>query len=110
MVDRANEDVDRWVRLGLNPPPTATIQRASGETVRMLLALDAEAGTVSFYDRGAQPPGEPMFTFIEVEEGVLRLEGEFEGKPTIVVMRKYEAPALLLERRFRWINEYPFNR
>jgi hypothetical protein len=110
VLDRANEDVDRWVRVGLNPPFTTTIQRASGETVRMLLALDAESGTVSFYDRGAQPPEEPMFTLVEVEAGMLRLEGEFEGKPTTVVMQRYEAPALLLERRFRWISEYPFNR
>ena len=70
----------------------------------------AESGTVSFYDRGAQPPEEPMFTLVEVEVGMLRLEGEFEGKPTTVVMQRYDASVLLLERRFRWINEYPFNR
>ncbi len=54
------------------------------------MALDTLAHTVSFYDRGAQPPGEPQFRYTEPEEGVLRLEGTFEEKPTTVVMRRTE--------------------
>jgi hypothetical protein len=110
LVDRENEDAARWVRLGVNLPGLTTIQRASGEAVRMLMAIDTTAMTVSFYDRGGQPPDPPQFTYTEPEKGFWRLEGTFEGKPTVALMRKTETPALLVERGFRWINEYPFNR
>ena len=100
----------RWVRLGVNLPSLTTIQRANGVAVRMLMALDTLAHTVSFYDRGAQPPGEPQFRYTEPEEGVLRLEGTFEEKPTTVVMRRTEPGALLVYGGYRWMNEYPFNR
>lgn len=110
LVDRDNEDGARWVRVGVNMPSLATIQRASGVAVRMLMAIDTTAHTVSFYDRGGQPPEDPQFTYAEPEDGVMRLEGTFEGEPTTVVMRKSAQGALLLERGYNWINEYPFNR
>jgi predicted DCC family thiol-disulfide oxidoreductase YuxK len=108
-VDRANEDTARWVRVGINSF-TATIQRASGDAVRMRVAIDREAQTMSFFDRGDPPPEEPMFVYQDDAAGGLILEGDFEGAPTRVVLRKDETGALLVERGFRWINEYPFNR
>lgn len=109
-ADRDNEDETRWVRVGVNMPSLATIQRANGVAVRMLMAIDTTEHTVSFYDRGGQPPEEPQFAYTEPEEGVLALEGTFEGKPTTVVMRKTPTGALLVERGYNWINEYPYNR
>jgi len=109
-TDRENEDGARWVRVGVNMPSLATIQRANGVAVRMLMAMDTTARTVSFYDRGGQPPDEAQFAYTEPEDGVLRLEGTFDGKPTTVVMQKTEQGALLVERGYNWINEYPFNR
>lgn len=108
--DRENEDAERWVRVGINPPFTITVQRATGEAVRMLLALDEEAGTLSLYDRGAQAPAEPQFKFQKVEPGLLRLEGIFEGESTAVLMRRSDQGSLFMERGYHWINEYPFNR
>lgn len=109
-VDRENEDDVRWVRLGVNMPSLTTIQHASGVAVRMRMAIDTTAHTVSFYDRGAQAPDEPQFHYSEPEDGVLRLDGTFEGKPTAVVMRKSENASLLMDRGYNWVNEYPFNR
>jgi len=110
VVDRDNEDAARWVRVGVNVPSIATIQRATGEAVRMRMAMDTVAATMSFYDRGDQPPAVPQFTYTEPEPGVLRLEGDFEGKSTVVVMRMGETGGLLVERGFHWINEFPLNR
>ncbi|MEM7246333.1 MAG: thiol-disulfide oxidoreductase DCC family protein [Acidobacteriota bacterium] len=107
---RENEDQVRWVRVGVNAPWVATVQRASGDATRMRLALDTDAKTISFVDRGAQPPETPDFTYTEPEDGVLRLEGRLDGKPTIIVLREDAEGALLVERGFRWVNEYPFNR
>ncbi|HSM06482.1 MAG TPA: thiol-disulfide oxidoreductase DCC family protein [Longimicrobiales bacterium] len=109
-VDRENEDDARWVRVGVNMPSVTTIQRATGEAERMLMSIDTAAHTVSFYGRGEQAPPTPQFSYEEPEEGVLRLEGSFAGKPTVVVMRKSPSDALLVGRGFRWINEFPFNR
>jgi hypothetical protein len=110
LLDRENEDADRWVRVGVNMPSIATIQRANGVAVRMLMAMDTTARTVSFYDRGGQPPQIPQFEYTEPEADVLRLDGTFEGDSASVVMRKTETGALLVERGFHWINEFPFNR
>jgi predicted DCC family thiol-disulfide oxidoreductase YuxK len=110
LVDRDNEDDARWVRVGVNMPSLATVQRANGVAVRMLMAIDTTAKTISFYDRGGQPPESPFFDYTEPEAGVLRLDGTFEGKATTVVMRQAEIEALLTGRGFRWINEFPFNR
>jgi hypothetical protein len=108
--DREIDDSRRWVRVGLNPPATATVQRATGVAVRMRLALDEDEGTLSVFDRGETAPDQPHFRYREVEPGVLRLEGAFEGGATTVVLRRVEEGSLLMERGFRWVNEYPFNR
>ena len=110
LVDRENEDDARWVRVGVNVPFTTTIQRATGEAERMLMAIDTAAHTVSFYGRGDSAPETPQFSYEEPDEGVVRLEGSFDGRPTVVVMRKSPTDALLVGRGFRWINEFPFNR
>jgi hypothetical protein len=110
LSDRENEDADRWVRVGINPPYAITVQRATGDAVRMRLALDEEAGTLSLFDRGAQAPAEPQFELQEVEPGLLRLQGTFEGAKTRVLMRRSDQGSLLMERGYHWINEYPFNR
>ena len=109
-VDRENEDDDRWVRVGLNPPRQGTIQWATGEAERRLMSIDDEASTISLYDRGGQAPAEPQFTVTRVDSLRIRLVGEFEGKPTSILMRRSEREALLAQRGFRWINEFPFNR
>lgn len=110
LADREVEDGDRWVRVGLNPPFAATIQRATGDAVRMRLDYADDARTLSFYDRGEQPPESPQFTYTMLDDGRLLLEGTFEGEPVRVILRRSEEGSLLLERGYHWINEYPFNR
>jgi hypothetical protein len=110
VVDRANADADRWVRVGINAPSTATIQRATGVGIRMRLALDEKAGTLSIFDRGGAAPAEPQFHYTFEGDHVLRLEGTFEGAPVVVRMKRSPDGALLTGRGYHWINEYPSNR
>ena len=93
----------------MSPPWTATIQRATGNAVRMRLELDEDARTLSFYDRGSAAPESPQFTYERLAGG-LQLEGRFEDTEVVVVLRRQEEESLLRGRGFRWINEYPFNR
>ena len=109
-VDRENEDALRWVRVGLNLPSLVGIQRANGRFERAFMQMDFDSLTASFWSRGESRPEEPQFTISEPEEGVIRLEGTYEGKPTTIVLRKTDGPTLLIDRGFRWINEVPFNR
>lgn len=56
-------------------------------------------------------PAEHEVTLTEAEHGVRVLEGTVEGRALRIVLR--ERPLedfLLVNRGFRWINEYPFNR
>ena len=76
----------------------------------MRLAWAEEDRSLSFFDRGGEPPEAPQFFYTERADGSLELEGTFEGKETRMVLRRSEEGALLLERGYRWINEYPFNR
>lgn len=110
LTDRENEDDARWVRVGINMPSLATIQRATGVAVRGFMRMDVDGGTVSFYGRGEDPPASPQFQMRVPEPGLLSLDGTFEGRPTSVVMRKADGGGLLLERGFHWINEFPLNR
>lgn len=108
--DRDNPDAERWVRLGMTPPYAASIQRADGSVVRMRVDVDEEAGTVSFFERGGEPPEEPQFAYELAPDGVLSLRGRFEDGDLAVEARRQETRTLLESRRFHWINEYPFNR
>lgn len=110
VIDRDNPDADRWVRFGLNPPFTATVQWASGEAERMRLVLDDAAGTLTVFGRGLTVPDVPTFAMDRSEEGMLTLEGVFRGAATTVRLRLQDEPVLLRSRGFRLINEYPFNR
>ena len=53
--DRANADSVRWVRVGINPPSTATVQWASGHAERMRLAVDDSTGTLTLFGPGGDP-------------------------------------------------------
>lgn len=110
LVGRENEDEIRWVRVGLNPPNVATVQRATGIAERMRIQWNGEDGTISFFDRGGQAPAEPQFDYSEHPDGSVELVGTFQGEEARIVLRRSEEGALLLERGYNWINEFPFNR
>jgi len=112
VVDGANPDDVRWVRLGINQAGVAGVQHADGTATRFGLKMDETKKTFTIRRRD-DPTKELTLAYAEPEPGVLRLEGPFGGAPTIVVLRKEkgkEGKSLLLTRGFHWINEYPFNR
>lgn len=100
----------RWVRLGLRPPWSATVQYANGRAQRMRLSLDDEASTVTLYDRSLTEPPDTPLALERLEGGRLRFVGVFEERPIRVTLRPDESESLLTSRGFHWINEYPFNR
>ncbi|MEM1179681.1 MAG: hypothetical protein AAGM22_15135 [Acidobacteriota bacterium] len=100
----------RWVRIGLNPPRSVTVQKANGLAIRMRMRLDEEASTIALYDRSLLEPDSDPLTLERLEQGRLRLSGVFEGQSIDVTLRVDEHKSLFTTRPFRWIAEYPFNR
>ena len=103
-------DEMRWVRVGMRPPWTATVQRADGTATRLRMRLDEEASTLALYDRSIiDPPTDPM-DLERLEDARHRLEGKFDEHSIRVTLRREDGESLFESRDFRWISEVPFNR
>jgi uncharacterized membrane protein YphA (DoxX/SURF4 family) len=103
-------DATRWQRVILQVPEALTIQPMSGPNQNFLLELDLEGRTLSLGKRN-DPEWKALFSFAEVDPGLLTLEGELDGhKTSIRLVRFDESKFLLNSRGFHWIQEYPFNR
>ena len=99
LADRDNEDSARWVQVGYSSPP----QRPGAPSPPMYVSGILLAN-------GDYQRTRVTLTATEPEEGVIRLEGQVQGKATVIIMRKEASEPLLKSRGFRWINEVPFNR
>jgi hypothetical protein len=109
IVDRNVRDEDRWVRVGINRNVVGAILRADGSAGRFDLKVDKEKKTLRITYRGQANTA--TLNYEEVEPDMLRLEGDFEGAPTLALLRRQrEGDSLLLSRGFHWVNEVPFNR
>ena len=109
VVDRNVRDEDRWVRVGITRNVVGTIQRADGSAGRFDLEVDKDKKTLRITYRGQTSTA--TLNYEEVGPDMLRLEGDFEGAPTLALLRKQrEGDSPLLSRGFHWVSEVPFNR
>ena len=109
VVGRNVRDEDRWVRVGITRNVVGTIQCADGSAGRFDLEVDKEKEALRITYRGQTNTA--TLKYAEVEPGMLRLEGDFEGAPTLALLRKQpDVDSVLLSRGFHWVNEVPFNR
>lgn len=103
-------DPERWRRVVFDRPGTLAVQLMEGAPQRFVLGLDEDARTITLVRRH-QPGWAADLSYLEPEDGVLILEGNFDGRPMRARLRRVDAPRfLLLDRRFRWVNETPYNR
>lgn len=103
-------DSARWLRVGIRPPWSTTIQFADGLSRRMRITLDEEAATIAIYDRKFLDPPEAPMALERHPDGTVRLTGTFESRAIDVLLKRQESESLFHSRGFSWINEYPFNR
>jgi predicted DCC family thiol-disulfide oxidoreductase YuxK len=98
----------RWTRVGISASYNRIgIQKGDGSVRRYTYKLNPAQRefTLTF---GQQSP---VLKYTEPSSGELRLEGIFDGAPTIVLLKRQPASAnLLMTRGFHWVNEFPFNR
>ena len=103
-------DAARWQRVIFQFPGALTIQPMSGPNQVFLLELNQEGKTLSLGKRN-DPEWKALFSFEELDQGLLTLEGELDGHKTYAKLVRFDESKFLLNNRgFHWIQEYPFNR
>ncbi len=105
------EDEDkRWLRVGLTPPYTVTVQHSDGSATRMGMQLDMEASEMKMIELGGLKPEKNAMRFELIQEDLLRIEGDFKGQKIAVKLRRDDRKSLLNSRGFHWFSEAPFDR
>lgn len=103
-------DATRWQRVIFQFPEALTIQPMNGPNQSFLLELKMEGRQLSLGKRN-DPEWKALFSFEELDTGLIALEGELDGHKTYVKMTRFDESKFLLNNRgFHWIQEYPFNR
>lgn len=104
-------DSTRWVRVGWNAVfGRVAIRRADGSGGTYGFFLEEKGARMKVMRRGEKQPLGTL-RIRTGARGLLELDGDFEGHPVrIVLRRRPDGENLLNSRGFHWINETPFNR
>jgi hypothetical protein len=103
-------DKTRWRRVVFDYPKMIAVQLMSDNRRRFSLKLNEEGGTLAL-TRFDDKDWKADLSYSRPEEGVLTLEGTFEGAKIRARLRRADDAGFLLRSRgFHWVNEYPFNR
>ena len=105
-------DYDRWRRMVVQSATTVAFQRMNDTFQYVGARVDAEAKTMTF-TRGGGPQAAEVgrFTFEQPAPDLLIAEGELDGRKLRLETRRFDHGQLqMLNNRFRWIQDYPFNR
>ncbi len=111
-------DYGRWRRAVISSANALSFQRMDDTFVPYRAAVDAAAGTVTL--SRAAPAGTPptsapaevgRLAFAQSSPERLILEGAVDGRQIRMELRRVDHTGFrLLQGRFRWVQDYPFNR
>jgi hypothetical protein len=104
-------DPTRWHRVIFDGLPWGTaIQRMDDSFVRGQATIDASARTVTFTGQGRQGPRLVRLIYFRPTERQLVLDGQIDGSDVSIQLSLVDLDQFaLLNRGFRWVQEYPFN-
>ncbi len=113
-------DYDRWRRMVVQGATGVTFQRMDDTFTGYGAKVDMSARTITL-TRGAatpvpgtasdQAPEVGRFTFEQPSPERLVLDGTLDGKTMRMELQYYDRSNFrLVQSRFRWIQDYPFNR
>lgn len=103
-------DETRWHRIIIQNQNGLTIQPMRGSNQMYRTQLDMENKTLSL-GKGNDQEWKADFTFDEFEPGQMKLAGVIDGNRIEARLVRFDETQFLLNsRRFRWIQEQPFNR
>lgn len=105
----SNATSPRWIRAGITGSRSIAILKSDGTYSRFRLTLDAK--TNSWILQASGQPLKSTLHYSNPAPDSLLLEGNLEGVPVKVLLKKLPPTAsLLTSRGFHWINELPFNK
>jgi uncharacterized membrane protein YphA (DoxX/SURF4 family) len=110
--ERVATPLDRklWRRVVINEGGGIAVQTLDDAMTRYRTKEDAARHTFEM-STIYSPYDKIVLTYRSPSPEELVLEGNYDGEPIVVTLRKRPVPAFLLNQRgFHWINEYPYNR
>jgi len=103
-------DYDRWRRVIFDTPDRSTFQRMDDSFVRCSASFNLNDKTVALI-KDDDKNWKANFTFRRVAPDQLTLDGEMDSHKLHMHLQLVDrSKFLLINRGFRWIQEYPFNR
>jgi len=105
-------DAQRWRWVVFDRPQVIAIHTMDDRRERYALAADYPQHRLTLTARQAKTKGAlGTFDYRHPSPDRLEMQGTFEGRRIVAVLRRVElAQQRLTSRGFHWINEYPFNR
>ena len=98
------------MRVGLTPPYSVKILYSDGSATTLRLQLDMDASSLALYERGSAKPEENPLRFERDPDGLLTIEGDFQGRHISVELKREDEESLLMHRGFHWVTQLPLNR
>jgi hypothetical protein len=103
-------DYDRWRRVIFDTPDRNTFQRMDDSLVRCSTSFNLNDKTVAL-TKDDDKNWKANFTFKRVASDQLTLDGEMDSHKLHMQLQLVDlSKFLLINRRFHWVQEYPFNR
>jgi uncharacterized membrane protein YphA (DoxX/SURF4 family) len=116
-------DYDRWRRVIVQTAAGITFQRMDDSFASFRAKVDAAAGTITLTNGGPNPANPALFIPADQERAVGRfefrrlsaerfiLEGDMDGrKMRMELQHRDRSTFRLVQSRFHWVQDYPFNR
>ena len=111
-------DYDRWRRVVISTSTALSFQRMDDTFVAYRVEVDAAARSMRLSRSapvgtppGGTPVGEGRLAFEQLAPERLVLDGIVEGRKIRMELRRVDHSRFrLLQSRFRWVQDYPFNR
>jgi len=103
-------DRERWKRVIFDQPARMTLQRMDDTFVNYDVKIDTSSGSVLFTRRDDKDASSGL-KFEQAAPGQMTLQGKLDGHEFSAQLRLLDRDSfLLVNRRFHWIQEVPFNR
>jgi hypothetical protein len=103
-------DYGRWRRLAFQSPTSVSFHRMDDTVARFGAAIDPGANKLTL-SKANDKAWNAAFTFTRPTPDRLTLDGTMDGRAVRMELTRLDHTKFqLLNRRFSWVQEYPFNR
>jgi hypothetical protein len=103
-------DTLRWARMLVNWSGYATIKLINDSSRNFVFRPDTTKKTITMFSN-TDTTRKSLFAYSKPEKDILVMNGAWNGDSVYIRMKMFDINKFnLVNRKFSWINEYPFNR